>query len=295
MPFGLKNAGATFQRMVTKMFAHLLGRTMEAYIDDMVVKSKEKSQYLADLAEMFAILKLHRLRLNAAKCSFGVGTRKFLGFLVTNRGIEADPSQIKAIQDLERPNSTKDVQHLAGMAAKLFIGEMWKLFVDGASNRHGAGLGIVLNSPDGLVIEQAITLGFPASNNEAEYEALLAGLRSALRMKATALMVFSDSKLVVNQVSGEYEVKDERMANEALALELDLAEERRERALIHIAAYQQELSKKYNKVVHPRMFKIGDWVLRKVLGNTVVPGEGKLGANWEGPYKVIGLAAFLDL
>ncbi|XP_028109536.1 uncharacterized protein LOC114308194 [Camellia sinensis] len=89
---------------------------------------------------------------------------------------------------------------------------MWKLFVDGASNRHGAGLGIVLTSPDGLIIEQAITLGFPASNNEAEYEALLAGLRSALRMKATALMVFSDSKLVVNQVSGEYEARDERMA-----------------------------------------------------------------------------------
>ncbi|XP_028054340.1 uncharacterized protein LOC114258571 [Camellia sinensis] len=79
--------------------------------------------------------------------------------------------------------------------------------------------------------------------------------------------------------------------SETVALELDLAEERRERALIHIAAYQQELSKKYNKAVHPRMFKIGDWVLRKVLGNTVVPGEGKLGANWEGPYKTFSLLA----
>ncbi|XP_028121916.1 uncharacterized protein LOC114319111 [Camellia sinensis] len=558
---------------------------MEAYIDDMVVKSKEKSQHLADRAEMFAILKLHKLCLNATKCAFRVGTEKFLGFLVTNRGIEADPSQIKAIQDLEHPNSTKDskffwddkcdralvdlkaylssapilvtpqpgeelylylavsqhvvsavlvraegIQHLpifyvsktllpaetryllleklalalmmasrklahyfhahtivvltefplkvlfekadftgrilfvslelgqydikfrprtaikaqaladfvaefapgmhpvcpvdlvgADLAQpmvlatetsvgsqvgkgtsttgltksdddepnqdkerdqnepirdlemrssqnpsdcwKLFIGEIWKLFVDGASNRHGAGLGIVLNSPDGLIIEQAITLGFPTSNNEAEYEALLVGLRSALRMKATALMVFSDSKLVVNQVLGEYEAKDERMAkyqalvcakikkfaairleqidreenstadelaglasaqtafpnplmieflprpsiekpesaealctdlgpswmdpiiaflknrilpeekkaahkirldlnNEAVALELDLAEEKRKRALIHIAAYQQELSKKYNKAVHPRLFKIGDWVLR---------------------------------
>ncbi|XP_028076658.1 uncharacterized protein LOC114278742 [Camellia sinensis] len=639
MSFGLKNARATFQRMVTKMFASLLSRTMEAYIDNMVVKSKENSQHLTDLAEMFAILKRHKLRLNASKCAFGVGTGKFLGFLVTNRGIEADPSQIKAIQELERPNSTKDVQHLVGMAAalnkfisrssdrcrpffktlkakffwddecdraladlkiylssalilvtprpgeelylylaisqhavstalvraegiqhlpifyerdqkepirdlelrssqnasdcwKLFIGEIWKLFVDGASNRHGAGLGIVLTSPDGLIIEQAITLGFPASNNEVEYEALLAGLRSALRMKASALMVFSDSKLVANQVLGEYEARDERMAKyqalvrveitkfaairmeqinrkennvadelaglastqtafpnplmieflprpsieelevtevlctdlgpswmdliivflkdrvlpqekkaankirakserfwlspsgalykksftepylkcvhpakihqparellpltspwsfalwgldivgplpavlgnrkffiaatnyftkwgeaeplatikekdvkkfvwqniitrfgipkalisdngtqfdgklfrrfckelkiefynstpaypqsndlneEAVALELDLAEERRERALIHIAAYQQELSKKYNKAVHPRLFKIGDWVLRKVMGNTVAPSEGKLGANWEGPYKL---------
>ena len=86
---------------------------------------------------------------------------------------------------------------------------MWKLFVDGASNRHGAGLGIVLISPDGLTIEHSITLGFPASNNEAEYEALLAGLKSALQMKAFELMVYSDSQLVVNQVSGVYEAKDD--------------------------------------------------------------------------------------
>ena len=97
MPFGLKNAGATFQRMVTKMFEPLLGRTMEAYIDDMVVKSKDENDHLRDLDEMFQILKKHKLRLNASKCAFGVGSGKFLGFLVTNRGIEADPSQIKAI------------------------------------------------------------------------------------------------------------------------------------------------------------------------------------------------------
>ena len=89
---------------------------------------------------------------------------------------------------------------------------MWKLFVDGASNRHGAGLGIVLISPDDLVVEQAINLGFPASNNEAEYEALLAGLKTAFCMKATELMVYSDSQLVVNQISSDYEAKDDRMA-----------------------------------------------------------------------------------
>ena len=119
MPFGLKNARATFQRMVTKMFEPLLGRTMEAYIDDMVVKSKDEKDHLRDLDEMFQILKKNKLRLNASKCAFGVGSGKFLGFLVTNRGIEADPSQIKAIQELERPNSVKEVQHLTGMAATL--------------------------------------------------------------------------------------------------------------------------------------------------------------------------------
>lgn len=85
---------------------------------------------------------------------------------------------------------------------KLFIGEMWKLFVDRASNRHGARLGVVLTSPDGLTIKHAITLGFLASNNEVEYEALLAGLKSVLLMVSTKLMVFSDSKIVINQVWG---------------------------------------------------------------------------------------------
>lgn len=89
---------------------------------------------------------------------------------------------------------------------------MWKLFVDGASNWQGAELGIVLISPDGLTIEHSIALGFPASNNKVEYEALLAGLKSALQLHASELMVYSDSQLVINQVSGVYEAKDDRMA-----------------------------------------------------------------------------------
>ena len=98
MPFGLKNAGATYQRMVSKMFKTPLGHTMEAYINDMVVKSKADEEHLADLQEVFDILKKHKLLLNAAKCAFGVGSGKFLGHLVTRRGIEADPSQVTAIQ-----------------------------------------------------------------------------------------------------------------------------------------------------------------------------------------------------
>ena len=88
---------------------------------------------------------------------------------------------------------------------------MWKFFVDEASNKHEAELGVVLISPDGLTIEHSITLGFSASKNEAEYEALLAGLKSALQMQASELMLYSDSQLVVNQISGEYEAKDDKM------------------------------------------------------------------------------------
>ena len=91
MSFGLKNAGSTYQRMMTKMFEPQLGKNIEVYIDDMVVKSKLVSKHLADLANTFEILKRHKLCLNASKCSFGVGSRKFLGYMATHRGIEVNP------------------------------------------------------------------------------------------------------------------------------------------------------------------------------------------------------------
>ena len=97
MPFGLKNAGSTYQRMMTKMFELQLGKNVEVYIDDMVVKSKLVSEHLTDLASIFEILRKHKLRLNASKCSFGVGSGKFLVYMVTHRGIEVNPNQIKAI------------------------------------------------------------------------------------------------------------------------------------------------------------------------------------------------------
>ncbi len=90
MPFGLKNAGATYQRMVTKMFSELLGKTVEVYIDDMVVKSVQGTDHLEDLRQVFSILRRHSLKLNASKCAFRVGSGKFLGFMVTQRGIEAN-------------------------------------------------------------------------------------------------------------------------------------------------------------------------------------------------------------
>ena len=119
MPFGLKNAGATYQRMVTKMFKDQIGKTMEIYIDDMVVKSKSSENYLEDLTETFRILRLHKLRLNASKCVFGVSSRKFLGFMVSHRGIEVNLDQIKAIQELKAPQTHKEVQRLTGMIAAL--------------------------------------------------------------------------------------------------------------------------------------------------------------------------------
>ena len=93
MPFGLKNAGATYQRLVKKMFKDQLGDTMEVYIDDMVVKSKEAKNHVRDLKQAFEILDQYNMKLNPSKCHFGVGSGKFLGYMVTKRGIEASPQK----------------------------------------------------------------------------------------------------------------------------------------------------------------------------------------------------------
>ena len=119
MPFGLKNVGSTYQRMMTKMFEPQLGKNVEVYIDDMVVKSKLVSEQLADLTSIFKILREHKLRLNASKCSFRVGSGKFLGYTVTHRGIEVNPDQIKVINNLQPLRNPKDVQKLTGMMAAL--------------------------------------------------------------------------------------------------------------------------------------------------------------------------------
>ena len=119
MPFGVKNAGSTNQRMMTRMFKSQLGKNIEIYIDDMVVKSKVVSEHLGDLGDILEVLRKYKLRLNASKCSFSVGSGKFLGYMVTHRGIEVNPDQIKAINNLQSPRNPKEVQKLTEMAAAL--------------------------------------------------------------------------------------------------------------------------------------------------------------------------------
>ena len=410
MPFGLKNAESTYQRMMTRMFESLLGKNIEIYIDDMVVKSKVISEHLGDLRDIFEILRSYKLRLNAFKCSFGVGSGKFLGYMVTHKGIEVNPVQIKAINNLRTPRNLKEVQKLTGMATALnrFIsrsadrcrpffllinkwknfewteecakafqqlkdylarppimsspkpnevlfayiavapyavslvliqvdngiqqsvyyvrkslheaevcylplgkailavvlgthklshyfqahtvvvltqlplktilrsadytgriakcgtilgafdikymprtsikgqvladlvakftepeieelpseGNMdeklvgtisqyclptWEVYVDGASNQKGSGVGLVLMSPKKVVIEKSLRLDFSATNNEAECETLLEGMAMVQRMGGKSIKLFSDSRLVVGQVKGEFKAKDERM------------------------------------------------------------------------------------
>ena len=119
MTFGLKNVGSTYQRMMTKMFESQIGKNIEVYIDDMVVKSKIVSEHIGDLTNIFEILRGHKLRLNASKCSFGVGSGKFLDYMVTHWGIEVNLDQIKAINNLQLPRNPKEVQKLTRMMTAL--------------------------------------------------------------------------------------------------------------------------------------------------------------------------------
>ena len=109
MPFGLKNAGATYQRLVNHMFRPQIGRNVEVYVDDMLVKSLDEGKHLDDLQETFNTLRRYIMKLNPSKCAFEVASGKFLGFMVSHRRIEANPEKIKAILDMKPSQNIKEV------------------------------------------------------------------------------------------------------------------------------------------------------------------------------------------
>ena len=119
MPFGLKNAGATYRRLVNKIFSKQIRKNMEVYVDDILVKSKEELAHLDDLRETFATLRQYQMKLNPNKCAFGVALGKLLGFMVSQRGIEANPEKVRAILDMASPKTIKEVYKLIGRMVAL--------------------------------------------------------------------------------------------------------------------------------------------------------------------------------
>ena len=103
MPFGLKNAGATYQRLVNHMFRPQIERNVEVYVDDILVKSLNEEEHLDDLQETIDTLKRFSMKLNPSKCGFGVLLENFLKFMVSHRGIKANPEKIKAILNMKPP------------------------------------------------------------------------------------------------------------------------------------------------------------------------------------------------
>jgi hypothetical protein len=119
MPFGLKNAGATYQRTMPRCLQGQIGRNVHAYVDDMVVKTKQSGTLLDDLKETFTNRRRYCMKLNPEKCTFDMPAGQLLGYIVSQRGIEANPSKIKAIEALELPTEPRDVQKFAGCLASL--------------------------------------------------------------------------------------------------------------------------------------------------------------------------------
>ncbi|XP_020205690.1 uncharacterized protein LOC109790856 [Cajanus cajan] len=387
MPFGLRNAGETYQRLMDKIFRRQIGTCLEVYVDDMVIKSTSTADHLKYLHTIFDEVRRHHMQLNLAKCTFGVAGGKFLGFMLSKRGIEANPDKCQAIINMRSPLNIKEVQRLAGRIASLarflpcmadksrpvmsllkkdtkfkwtdecestfqnfktilatppllakpdpqldmivyisisnkaisttlvqekieqtpvffisqvlqeaetryqhlkkivlalvhtarrlryyfqshrilirtdspivkvlrkpelagrmvawsielsqfdirfeprgpikaqsmadFINEftlqiipephVWTLHVDGSSNQQGSGDGIILEGPGKTIIEQSLRFGFKTSNNQEEYEALLAGLRLAKDLGIARIQCFSDSHVVTGQVNGTFQIKE---------------------------------------------------------------------------------------
>ena len=114
MSFGLKNVEATYQRAATTLFHDMMHRDVEVYIDDMIVKSRDRAYHLAALERFFERIKQFKLRLNSKKCTFGVTSRKLLEYMVSERGLKVDPDKIRAILDMFVPRTEKELKGFLG-------------------------------------------------------------------------------------------------------------------------------------------------------------------------------------
>ncbi|XP_059436632.1 uncharacterized protein LOC132169649 [Corylus avellana] len=378
MPFGLKNAGATYQRLVNRMFQEQIGKNMEVYVDDILVKSKLQIDHVTDLQEAFKTLKRFKMKLNPTKCAFEVSSGKFLCYMVSSRGIEANLEKIQAVLDMQSPKNIKQVQQLTGRVAALnrfisrstdkclpffkilrkafkwseeyeqafeqlkkylasppllsraipgevlylylavsstavsttlireeegvqnrstslaehcmgprkdtklrpyfqahtinvlteyplkkvlrkldlsgrlvnwaieisefdihfisrnavkgqaladFVAEFtniqdqedwpkertWVIYVDGSSTKRNGGAGVVIITLNGRELKSSLRLEFKTTNNEAEYEAVIAGLGLAQELEAEFVEVRSDSQVIVGHIRGEFEAKGTKM------------------------------------------------------------------------------------
>src|SRR4051812_19997854 len=117
IPFGMKNAGATYQRTMQRCLHDQIGRNVHAYVDDIMVMSKKSNDLISNLKETFDNLRKYNMKLNPKKCVFGVPADKLFGFIVSQRGIEVNSDKIKAILNINRLTCLKEIQRLTGCVA----------------------------------------------------------------------------------------------------------------------------------------------------------------------------------
>jgi len=114
MSFGLKNAGATYQRAMVTLFHDMMRKKIEVYVDDMIAKSTSEQEHLINLRKLYERLRKFKLRLNPAKCTFGVRSGKLIGFIVSQKGIKVDPDKVRAILEMPHPCTEKEVWGFLG-------------------------------------------------------------------------------------------------------------------------------------------------------------------------------------
>ncbi|GJZ56216.1 putative nucleotidyltransferase, ribonuclease H [Tanacetum coccineum] len=502
MPFGLKNAGATYQRLVDSAFKEQIGVNLEAYVDDMVIKSRTEQDIIKDVEQTFSTLRRINMKLNPKKCSFGMEEGKFLGYIVTSEGIRANPEKAKAVMDMPSPKTLKQMQSLSGKLAALNrflsksaerslpfldtlkkctnkrdfrwteaaeaaflemkklvselptlttpkkgetlmmylaaaneavsavllterdgrqmpihyvsrslqgaetnyapmeklalalvhaarrlrryfqahpikvitdspIGQVlnnsgasgrlakwavelgaygityvprvaikgqvladfladtpteidataevannprvedipessnaredltpgpkaWRLYTDGASNNEGSGAGLILIAPDDVEYSYALRLNFSNSNNDAEYEALLAGLRIAKEMQVKDIHAFVDSKLVASQVEGSYEAKGERMIKYREKV-LELAGAFNRFRITHIPRAENRKADALSKLAAVQFDHLSKEVLVEVLNERSVEAqEVNIVVEEEGPTWMTPIRNYLE-
>ncbi|GJU65718.1 reverse transcriptase domain-containing protein [Tanacetum coccineum] len=287
MPFGLKNGGATYQRLVDKAFDSQVSRNIKVYVDDLVIKSHTEAEMLRDIDETFRTLSKINMKLNLKKCTFGAVKGMFLGYMISPKGIKPCPDKTEALLQLPSPRTIKEVQSLNGKLASLnrfltksaekslplfktlkkcikksdfhwtsdaeqafkqlkqhlselpllvapkpkeelivylsasygaisvvLMTEKGTILADllvEKSDESPSATSVVETPPEGTEFTYALRFQFTASNNEVEYEAIIAVLRIAAQMGVRNVHVSVESKLVANQVLGAYVAKEENM------------------------------------------------------------------------------------
>nr|GEV56899.1 reverse transcriptase domain-containing protein [Tanacetum cinerariifolium] len=244
MPFGLKNTGTTYQRLMDKAFESQMGRNIEVYVDDLVVKSHAEAEMVRDKEETFQTLHLPLLavpKLQEELIMYMSATHGAIGAAhpimeITDQPIKQVMSRPDVAGRLQkwsimlgehnityRPRTSIKGQILANFLNKMPSNasqgvsvaevqeEPWTLFTYGSLCVDGSGAGLILTKPDGVDFTYALRFQFAALNNEAEYEALIAYLQIATQMGVKNIQANVDSKLVANQVLGAYVAKDDNM------------------------------------------------------------------------------------
>ncbi|XP_075103676.1 uncharacterized protein LOC142178247 [Nicotiana tabacum] len=211
MSFDLKNAGSTYMRAMMTLFHDMIHKEIKVYVDYIIIKSRKSLEHLDDLRKFFECLRRYDLNLNPAKCSFGVPAGKVLGFIKAIKGQAlADHLAENPVDGDYEPLiiyfPDEEVLFAGEDIAESYPG--WRMFFDGAANFKGVRVGAVLISESGQHYPVLAKIIFPCTNNMAEYEACILGIRMAVDMNIKYFLVIGDSDLLIHQVQGEWSTKN---------------------------------------------------------------------------------------